>query len=156
MKNTETEQRPAVVVHRPVGLSDTPMTDKNVTIHCSSNFPGGWVPAWISRELESENARLRDAVSPQLLADSLARVGLIHPDAIDQPEGYDMGRTFWQIKELSADILQPNVEVTGDPLEAARGAGMFVIYLNWTSLQRTERWIVRWTVLFEHCGRGPS
>ena len=41
----------------------------------------------------------------------------------------------------------PNVEVTGEPLEPACGAGMFVIKLRLDSPERAALWIVRWTVL---------
>jgi hypothetical protein len=54
---------------------------------------------------DDEIKRLRDAVSPKNLADSLARTGIIHADAIDLPEGYDGGDTLARIAELSSDIL---------------------------------------------------
>ena len=55
--------------------------------------------------------------------------------------------TSFVAMEKTHNIL-PNVEVTGDPLAAARGAGMFVIYSSLDFPERAALWIVRWTVLF--------
>jgi hypothetical protein len=62
---------------------------------------------WQSRSdtADHENARLRDAVSPKKLADSLVRSGLIQCESIDFPEGYDAGETLAMIADLSKDIF---------------------------------------------------
>jgi len=61
-----------------------------------------------------ENARLRDALQKLYTALRDRHYGRM-PKEVE--EAYN----------AAADILLPNVEVTGDPLEAACGAGMFVI-----------------------------
>ena len=59
---------------------------------------------------KQENARLQYAVKILLDASWNGPIGADHP-----------------ARNMAADILQPNVEVTGDPLEAACDAGMFVV-----------------------------
>jgi len=130
--NTKTEQRPAVVVHRPVGLSSANEIRKHartmlgeILLHEHEPSSYGCVEAENAIEvvemLVADRNRLGDENVNLRVA--LRKIQNASFDGCAQGCGC---LTCGEVNEIASHILSPNVEVTGDPLKSARESGMYV------------------------------